>query len=171
MSRIRGGGAYAPDRGPFQSCHADWCLACGEAGRGPVLPFGLSSVVSTVLWRGLAHQRTSIPCQSLLHAQVAGGERSVALFDATTQTTGHDIFSGNLYGRRWRESERGCSRRFSGVTEPSYRGRSAVLRRLGPARTRSTEPIALSPCPAILASLATGVELAARPQATRVGRL
>ena len=54
MSRIRGGGAYAPDRGPFQSCHADWCLAFGEAGRGPVLPFRLSTVVSTgpVAWSG-----------------------------------------------------------------------------------------------------------------------
>ena len=40
MSLIRGGG-IAANRGPFQSCHDDWCLDFGEAGRGPVFAFRL----------------------------------------------------------------------------------------------------------------------------------
>ena len=67
MSLIRGGG-IAANRGPFQSCHDDWCLDFGEAGRGPVFAFRLSDrglyrlcgVVSNVSGRSRESSRSLV---------------------------------------------------------------------------------------------------------------
>jgi hypothetical protein len=82
VSLIRGGG-IAANRGPFQSCHDDWCLDFGEAGRGPVFAFRLFRSWSLpTLWRGLAHQRTPLLCQVMSVGKVAVGEWSVAVCPA-----------------------------------------------------------------------------------------